>query len=563
MQCTDMTIMPPRLSHRSLVVLLLIAFVTLSAGLGLRDPWPADEPRFALVAREMVETGEWLIPHRNGEIYADKPPLFMWMIAVGYAATDSMRVSFLLPSLLAGLVTIALVVDLARRLWGTRPALYAGALLLVCFQFAWQSRAAQIDAVLVAWTTLGLYGLLRHLLLGPSWGWCSVAFLAMGCGVITKGVGFLPVLVLLPWALARWRGARGLAQVGADRAWWGCLLLMLLVIAGWLVPMLVAVATSDDPALIAYRDNILLKQTAKRYATPSHHVKPLWYYLGQIPVLWAPLSLLLPWTLFAWWQRVRRGDARHILLLGWALLVVVFFSLSPGKRGVYIYPALPALAIAIAPLLPGLLRRRDVRWVAMTVLGILAVALLGAMTVVLGNCIPDSLQRRAHSRGIELELFRGLAPFVGMIGAFALGSLIWARQRRALAALAWTLVCGWIIAGFMILPRLNPLRYPADLMVRANHEAGVAGLGMVRFKEQYALAAPCGLTSFGYQRKDADAEMREAIAWLQAVPGRKLMIPDDVLNLAPVDHGRLHRLGKTHGEEWFLAGSDAVLHSAH
>ena len=105
------------LNQRSLGWLLLIALMVLGAGLGLRDPWPADEPRFALIAKEMVESGQWLFPMRGGEIYPDKPPLFMWGIALGYLLTGSIKVAFLLPSLLAGLLTIVLVWDLGRRLW--------------------------------------------------------------------------------------------------------------------------------------------------------------------------------------------------------------------------------------------------------------------------------------------------------------------------------------------------------------------------------------------------------------------------------------------------------------
>ena len=95
--------------------LLAFALVLLGAGIGLRDPWPADEPRFALVAKQMVESGNWLFPHRGNELYSDKPPMFMWMQAAGYTLTGSWRIAFLLPSLLSGLLTLILVHDLARR----------------------------------------------------------------------------------------------------------------------------------------------------------------------------------------------------------------------------------------------------------------------------------------------------------------------------------------------------------------------------------------------------------------------------------------------------------------
>ena len=71
-------------------------------------------------------------------------------------------------------------------------------MLLLTFQFTWQARQAQIDATLCFLTTLSLYGLLRHLLVAPALGWFVVGWAAAGLGVITKGVGFLPLLALLP-----------------------------------------------------------------------------------------------------------------------------------------------------------------------------------------------------------------------------------------------------------------------------------------------------------------------------------------------------------------------------
>ena len=99
-------------------LLLAFALVLIGAGIGLRDPWPADEPRFALVAKQMVESGDWLFPHRGNELYSDKPPMYMWMQATAHALTGSWRLAFLLPSLLSSLLTLGLIYDLARRLHG-------------------------------------------------------------------------------------------------------------------------------------------------------------------------------------------------------------------------------------------------------------------------------------------------------------------------------------------------------------------------------------------------------------------------------------------------------------
>src|SRR5215469_11380885 len=92
--------------RRPFRLFMLLAFVLLGAGIGLRDPWPSDEPRFTLAAKQMVESGDWLFPHRGRELYSDKPPMLFWLEGLSYKLTGSWRVAFLLPSLLASLLTL-------------------------------------------------------------------------------------------------------------------------------------------------------------------------------------------------------------------------------------------------------------------------------------------------------------------------------------------------------------------------------------------------------------------------------------------------------------------------
>src|SRR5690242_14889048 len=140
-----MAALSARQDRRALRLFFLVALVVLGSGIGLRDPWPADEPRFALSAKQMVDSGNWLIPHRGSELYSDKPPTFMAMQAATYEIVRDWRIAFLLPSLLAALGTLLLVYDLARRLWDHRTGLYAAAALLTAFQFVYQAKRAQID----------------------------------------------------------------------------------------------------------------------------------------------------------------------------------------------------------------------------------------------------------------------------------------------------------------------------------------------------------------------------------------------------------------------------------
>jgi 4-amino-4-deoxy-L-arabinose transferase-like glycosyltransferase len=543
-------------------LLLVLAALIIGAGIGLRDPWPADEPRFALVGREMVETGQWLFPHRNGELYPDKPPVFMWMIAACYLATGSLRLAFLLPSLLAGLVTVALVWDLASRLWNRRAAALAGLALLGTLQFVDQARTAQIDAVLAMWTTLAVYGLVRHLLLGPAWPWWYVAFAAMGAGVITKGVGFLPVLLLLPWGFARRRGWYGVPRFRVP--WWHAVLgplTMLAVIGAWLVPMVLTVAASGDPQLAAYRDNILLKQTGERYAAAWHHVRWPGYYLVQVvPWAWLLPTLGLPWLLPAWRRRLARRDGRLLVLFGWAALVLLFFSASPGKRGVYILPAAPALVLAAAPLLPGLVRKAPARRLALACVVIASLA-LASLAAAGWLAPPRALLAVAAKNEFDLRVMLTPLAFLGLAGLVAAGL----GRRHGPSALFAFSVVAWLVVGWWIYPLLNEVRYPRRFMERVEAVAGAgAELGQVNWREQFVLATDRPLRTFGYARRDVEAESREAAVWLAAGARRRLLVPRT--QMAPCFAvPRAEHLGFRHGRDWYLvppAGIEAVCRPA-
>ena len=351
--------------------LIGLGLLLMATGLGLRDPWPADEPRFALVARDMLRSGDWLIPRVGGDLYGDKPPVFFWLMAASMAVTGSMRIGFLLPSLLAGLGATVLVYDLLRRVRGREVAFAGGLVLLLTFQFVWQFRQAQIDGVLCFFVTLSLYGLLRHLFAGPSLAWFFVGWFAAGLGVITKGVGFLPLLVLLPFVVFASRGWPATAP-HRDPRWWLGPVFFLAAIAIWFVPMMLVTAAGGE--LLAYRNEILFQQTVTRYADAWHHHEPFWFFLvNVIPVFWLPLTALLPWLWRRWRDALRPAsrDTFVAVLLAWVVLVMLFFSASAGKRGVYVLPAVPALVMAAAPWLPEILRLRGTRIVAFVLAALL------------------------------------------------------------------------------------------------------------------------------------------------------------------------------------------------
>ena len=540
-----------RSARTELLLLGAFALLLLGLGLGLRDPWPSDEPRFALVAQWMVEHGQWLFPHRGHELYPDKPPVFMWLQALSYYLTGHWRIAFLLPSLLAALGALALVYDLARRLWNHRSALLAAATLLVTIHFTSQMRNAQIDPVLLGWMTLANYGLLRHLLLGPSWRWFAAGCFFAGLGVATKGVGVLALLMLVPYLLARRGHWRQLARPAGGWRWAGGLAMFFVPILGWLLPMLLVAHADGDPQHAEYVQNILFGQTVHRYATPTGHLHSPFYFLGIIVVDWLPLSLLLPWAIPAWWRRLRRRDARLLLPLGWIVLVLLFFSLSPGKRDVYILPALPMTVLALAPLLPGLLRRRGVRVAVFALTVLLAGALTAAAALAIHRHPPWAVK-------IEQSLDPQIWWILLAIGVAGLLIAAFTRIRRA--PLGWLLFAGalWSVYGLWGYPMLNGDRSARDVMVQARAIAGAdATIGLLAWKEQNLLMAQGPVAEFGFL-KPWPQQYADAVAWLQADPARRWIFSLDEAMGDCVDRQRATYVGHANRREWWLFRADAV-----
>ncbi len=544
--------------RREFWLFMLIALFVLAAGIGLRDPWPADEPRFALVAKHMVESGEWLITHRGTELYSDKPPMFMAMQAAAYKLTGNWRIAFLLPSLLAALGTLLLTYDFGRRLWNHRIGLWAAILVLSTFQFAYQSKRAQIDPLVTLFITLAIYGLLRHFLLGPNWRAYWLGCFAAGLGVITKGVGVLALLMLLPFAFARWRHWPQLAEFrGGFLRWLGGALAFLAAIALWIVPMVLTVRASGAPEYQAYLQDILFRQTAARYAESWDHHQPWWYFAGVIAYAWLPLSIVLVGVVPRWVERLKARDARFLLPLAWVALIIVFFSLPSGKRDVYIMPALPWIALVTAPFVDELLERAWLRRSLFALTGLLAAAFLAAGIGAWNGWIPAA-QALVVERGLG-HGGTGLWALLVGIGVIAALALLLFRFRRSALGLGVALAGMWLVWGLWAYPVLNDSNSAARIMRKAGELAGPdAEIGLVGWKEQNLLLADRVVTEFGF-KKAKSQQLAEAIRWQEAKPESRWVFILDRVMPPCIDRDKAIVVGHANRREWLMFKSEAVM----
>jgi 4-amino-4-deoxy-L-arabinose transferase-like glycosyltransferase len=316
---------------------------------------------------------------------------------------------------------------------------------------------------------------------------------------------------------------------------------------------MVLIARADgDPQHAEYVQNILFGQTVHRYATPPGHLHSPAYFLGIIAVDWLPLSLLLPWALPAWWRRLKRRDARFLLPLGWIALVLVFFSLSPGKRDVYILPALPITALALAPLLPALLRRHGVR---------LAVMML-TLTISAGLALAGALALLRHPRW-SVRLEQSLDPQIWwlFLTIGVAGLLIVALTRLRRAPLGWVALATvlWSVYGLWGYPLLNADRSALGVMEKARAIAGAdETIGLVAWKEQNLLMLDRPAVDFGFSRPWV-RQYADAIAWQAQDPEHRWLFVQEPAMGACVHRGRAIDLGHANRREWWLFKADAVI----
>jgi 4-amino-4-deoxy-L-arabinose transferase-like glycosyltransferase len=325
---------------RDIVIVTALVVLVGVPSLFTRDLWNPDEPRYMEVAREMVVLGDYVIPHLNGKVYSEKPPMFFWLAGLLWRAGMGYN-SGRLVTLAAVWGTLLLVYLFCRRLIGPRAGLFAAAIALTCVLLAKFTTLGVIDPLLMFFMTAALlagYDAL-HCTSGqsalPLWLACYVA---MGLGTLTKGpVGIVvPGLILAVYGIANRRDIR---LGGAEHAV-GFAVLAVMVLA-WLIP-------ATRAGGLDYTRTILLKQNIGRMVNSFSHRQPFYYYLVQWPVYFFPWSFILPLAVFAAVRRWRESNYLARFAFLWLIVPFTFFTLASGKRMNYILPITPAVGILVA-----------------------------------------------------------------------------------------------------------------------------------------------------------------------------------------------------------------------
>lgn len=346
--------MPMRAAAVGLMLAALyVGYFSHLGALGFVGP---DEPRYAWVAREMAETGDWVTPRLYGKPWFEKPILYYWLAAAAFRSFRVSEATARLPSAMSALIATLALAWFARRIYGEEAGRRLALLLPATVAMMAFSRSAGPDMPFAAMLTLTMIAAASVLGFTNAGGtntkevWVSatealsskapvlslVAFgFFLGAASLAKG----PAAIILTggatsiWALAtkRWRCALRLIHPTAIATF--CVTA---------IPWYVLCALRNPEFLRIF----ILEHNFARFFTPMfQHIQPVWFFV--------PIILLgaLPWTMVLLsgmriLRRVRTENLSQSVLwfVGcWALFPILFFSLSKSKLPGYVLPSFPPL----------------------------------------------------------------------------------------------------------------------------------------------------------------------------------------------------------------------------
>ena len=317
----------------------------------------ADEPRYAQVAREMLDRRDWITPTLGGQPWLEKPPLYYWQAMLAYWVLNVSDVAARVPSAIDATLLVIAVYLFFRRF---RPGAELDAALITasCAGIIGYSRAASMDMALAATFSIAMLAW---------WAWretdkrlyLTLFYVFIALGMLAKGpvAPFLVLVMLMLFAAMTKEWRRVLKTIWLPGIFLFCLIAL---------PWYFAVQLRNPEF---FREFILEHNLARFSSDLYRHRQPVWYYL--------PVTLLaiVPWTVFViaavverirlWWKERNFPEPDLQLEFGvftclWLVVPVVFFSVSQSKLPGYILPAIPAATVLLADYLrEHLERERD------------------------------------------------------------------------------------------------------------------------------------------------------------------------------------------------------------
>lgn len=377
----------------ALVTLCFILWFTCFFELGRVDLIDlVDEGLYSSVARQMVETGDWITPRVGTVAIFDKPPLMYWSQAVFMRLLGFTPFAARLPSSIAASLTALLLYYWAKKKGISQAGWLAAVFYVLCPLTALGlARLSMMDSILTLWLTLAVIGWIEGYQ-GNRKGYLLMAA-AVGLATMTKGIIgiLLPGAGFLVWLLIRrdWQEFRRFPWLIAL-----CIFILLVFpwhFAAWQingdeffqeyimrhhVQRFLGQGYTNTGSDLLYKNNLLL------------HNLPFWYYLPVTFLVMFPFSVFVP---AAWWRGLRawRSEKRSLdcamsIWVLWTIIVIGFFSVASSKLPSYVLPALPALVLLAAWRLDSIWQTKKRLSITESIILCIAGGLLGIITLVSG-----------------------------------------------------------------------------------------------------------------------------------------------------------------------------------
>ena len=308
-----------------------------------------DEPRFAEASREMIERGDYVVPHFNNQLRLDKPPLAYWAQVASFSIFGENDFAARFPSAVAaGLVALS-ILAWGKRMGGDGVGWWAAIIFTLSLQTFIHAKAAAADMWLVLfvmmahWAGFELIENRESRIENRKTKWWFVFYLSLALGFLAKGpIAWTPLLTLAAMKLfvrdvdfaKRFKFVRGIS-------------LMLAIVALWAVPALIQ--THGEFLRIGIGRHVLGRSFG---AMEGHGANSLGVYLLLLPFYFVtifasffPWSIKLPALTKKLW---RSRDKTDIYLISGVVIIFIIFSLIKTKLPHYTLPAFPLLALVAA-----------------------------------------------------------------------------------------------------------------------------------------------------------------------------------------------------------------------
>jgi 4-amino-4-deoxy-L-arabinose transferase-like glycosyltransferase len=417
-----------------IVATLYVCYFSHLGAIGFVGP---DEPRYAWIARDMAETGDWVTPRLYGKPWFEKPPLLYWGAALSFKLFGVSEAAARLPSAISALLTTLALAWLALRLYGAETARWLVLLLPTSVGMIGFSHAAATDMPFSGMLTIAMVcaavviGLTRNenSPILPRTPWLALILFGffLGLAVLAKG----PAAIILSggavffWALftKRWRDAFRLFHPAAIATF--CITAL---------PWYILCARRNPDFLRIF----IIEHNFKRFLTPEfQHIQPFWYYGLVLLAALFPWTAIFLWSLIAgsfqlWRTRILSHSTRFFF--SWAMFCVVFFSVSQSKLPGYILPAIPVLGLILARTCTSLAVRHH-RSFGLVALGMGLLSICVCLR--LGWTDTHLLARIAAFRQMAFfVLFMLTLPCAVLGAAFLWSSKRWARTAALVLSIA-------------------------------------------------------------------------------------------------------------------------------